>query len=561
MDAAADVRVAIFGCSIVLKLTRNENVLRYAAKLLFKLSQNERNDPGFSTFNVVDSLAHFIASFTSSVGGKPAGQFFSGRCPLLLYAVSTLKNLTHAERAAEALAGARGISILVRVVNVVLQLGIASLPDEMYLQAEQLLVQITETLRNLVTSSGACKSFLEQREAECSPLETLLRTLEAEQGLRDSVIVMTNVCRILSKLSLDPNCLARMRCPVTVTSLTDLLVGHQAEKRPAHQPLLVRASFILGNMTSSPSETHSFLLPAIPNIVALLGMYTGVELGEDSGDEEEDPGGQEGKVGKENEEVLVKMIRLLANLAINEEAGRKIVGMIEIEDLVHLLACKPVEAHQELVLNIVGALANFTFYDIPTNCLLSTRLDIAKQMFGFLLHPNPETVAEAARVLANLSRHADVRYLMAERRGTEILTVLLDHTARDVVFQAAGCIMNATTGGEDAASHAQIVVLNGGIGKLATALLEALQDNDYDLATVAARALYNLCSPRHSKSLPFLDHEERERVQDLIADVLETNADEVQDPRRAALDEVLERLEELITPSDEAVCTRESRAV
>src|SRR5690348_5278146 len=84
-------------------------------------------------------------------------------------------------------------------------------------------------------------------------------------------------------------------------------------------------------------------------------------------------------------------------------------------------------------------------------------------MIKFLLQPNPEMVVEASRVLANLSRDPDVRLLMVQKRGTEMLTILLDHTDRDVVLQVCGCLMNLGSGTSLINDQCAVIFENGGL--------------------------------------------------------------------------------------------------
>ncbi|KAI8915311.1 armadillo-type protein [Powellomyces hirtus] len=546
MDVAPDSQVAIAGCPIVMKMTRNERVLRHACKLLFKLSQNEDNDASFASFHVFESLTQFIRGLSS----RPAcaKQYFAARCPLLLYAIGTLKNLTHCEASARAVSEVGGAKDLGRAAAVVLDLNIASLPDDTFLLAVQLLGQITTTLRNLASSHDGCRNFL-SRISESNGAETiveiLMRMLHVKVGLCDSEDVMMNVCRTLSKLSLDQECLEYMSGPDNINAFLGLLVKYQSEK-----PLLVRICFILGNLTTTISAAHVHLRAGIPDLVSLLGLYMSVELVPDSDEEESDAVGGFSRGTKENEEVLIKLIRLLANIAVDLEAGEMIVEMMEIEDLVHLLSCKPVAEHQELTLNIVGAIANFTFYDFPRNCILRLRLDIAKDMIHLLLHPNPETVVEAGRVLANLSRYADVRTLMAERRGTEVLTVLLDHSDRDVVYQASGCLMNVLVSGTSTAGrpdpHAVIILQNDGMLKFMEVIQNAFEEDDFELAMVVGRTLHNLCI---SSQRRLMNSQDINQLQALVCGILEAedcwDASEFKQ-EKVEFQEVMERLDSVV---------------
>ncbi|KAJ3155755.1 Armadillo repeat-containing protein 2 [Geranomyces michiganensis] len=502
----------------------------------------------------IESLMGFIAE----LGGKTppcAKQYMVSLCPLLTHAAGILKNLAHSDANAKVIASLDAAKYLARTIATVLSLDVRSLADENFLAAVQLLTQITGALRNLLTTSSVTESFLQPisygKDSELV-VEVLMRALHVKSGLCDSVDVVSNICRTLCKLSLEPRCLPYLGGPENVHSFLEILLKYQTEKQNP-QALIVRICFILGNLTTSLSAEHIYLRAGIPDLVSLLGVYLSVELGGES-DEEVDQSSHAAEASaRENEEVLIKLIRLLANIAIDPGAGETLVQMVELEELVYLFACKPIADHEELVLNIVGAFANFTFYDFERNCLLGMRLDIAKGMITLLLNPNAETVVEAGRVLANLSRHADVRQLLAERRGTEVLTVLLDHLDRNVVYQATGCLMNLllsgspSTGSGPPDPHAFIILQNDGMKKLTDVMCEASQEEDFELATIAGKALHNLCSSSYRRMITSSDFDQ---FQSLVTGILDSeadylNADDVSDNKLELLD-VAERLDTVL---------------
>ncbi|KND01582.1 uncharacterized protein SPPG_03380 [Spizellomyces punctatus DAOM BR117] len=491
MDTAGEPEVAIAGCKIVLNITRHDRVLANACKLLFKLSKTERNDAFFADYQVSDGLVDFISRYLS--GLRPPKTLFGPRCALLTYAIATLRNISHGDQNGKAVVTAGGVRALGRAMKMITELDLRHRPDDQFMQAIHLLIQTTAALRNLISSQEHYICFLQivSKGDSQTVVEILVRLLHPDVGLHDSPEIMLSVCRILSKLSLNPDFLPYLGGSQNIDAFLHLLVKYQADKHNL-QPLLVRICFILGNLTTTLSTDHAHLRSGISDLVALLGMYISVEVGTDS-EEEEEYGAYQ---GKETEEVLIKLIRLLANIAIDPVGGQRIVEMIEIEALVDLLGHKPVTDHEELVLNIVGALANFSFYQEVNNYVISRKVEIAKYMINLLLHNNPEAVVEALRILANLSHYSDVRSVMAKQRGTEILTILLDHANRSVLYQTCGVLINvvspSTTPGGGSCIHRSIITQNDGVEKLVECMEDALAKDDYDLAAVAEKALHNI---------------------------------------------------------------------
>ncbi|KAI8818652.1 armadillo-type protein [Fimicolochytrium jonesii] len=536
MNSTGKPENAVAGCSIVLKLTRNERILKYACKLLYKLSQNEHNDPIFKSFPVLDTLPEFLAT-TAYPSDQANSSLTPVKCNLMLLVVGTLRNVSASDDIAKRISEFGGARELCGLIWGIMEADPRGLPDEVYNVIIQLTTQTTATLRNLLTSHEQCKIFLDHTR-DVRLINILIRALDNESGLSDSEDVILNICRILSKLSLHPECLPHLGGRSSTHFFLHILIKYQAEKRKP-QALLTRVCFILGNLTNKLSENHAHLRAGIADLVALFGVYASVELGTETDEADEDDPQDVGL--PENEEVLVKLIRLLANLAIDEKAGKAIVAMIEIEDLVHLLHCKPVAQHSELVLNIVGAVANFTYYHTPENCILRMRINVAEEMIKFLLQPNPEMVVEAARVLANLSRYPDVRSIMARKRGTETLTILLDHTDREVVLQVCGCLMNLGSGATSTDEHSVIVVENGGLNKLVEVIFHSLNGFDYPLAISALKTLYNLCSSAPAR---IMSEDVVMNLESSILDVLEKQDQKEPDnsAERFDLDEVADQL-------------------
>lgn len=106
-----------------------------------------------------------------------------------------------------------------------------------------------------------------------------------------------------------------------------------------------------------------------------------------------------------------------------------------------------------------------------------------------LLHPNPEVVAEAARAFGNFSRDPSCREEMARRRADEVLVVLLGHACREVVFAAAGALVNVAA---DPARKALLYRESVDAGDKLTRLLRRAGLADSTMAELACQALYNL---------------------------------------------------------------------
>lgn len=229
------------------------------------------------------------------------------------------------------------------------------------------------------------------------------------------------------------------------------------------QPLIIRLGFVIGNLTASNSGTRDRIADecnGIAPLMAILGNYTekrlkyavsgapptaigrgstgsrpqsGSAVPSDGGTGESSSGraGQSPPMGlTEVDDVLVKVVRALANLAINPSIGSRLAVTPGVGHLIDLFLAVPVADNEELVLNVVSCITNLSFYaaapamlhasdtELPEaytapsseregvvkggrNVLIGRRMDISRRLMTILLHPN----AEAVRVLGLACGH------------------------------------------------------------------------------------------------------------------------------------------------------------
>lgn len=163
-----------------------------------------------------------------------------------------------------------------------------------------------------------------------------------------------------------------------------------------------------------------------------------------------------------------------------------------ISTLVQAIDKRTIDKNEEFILNAISCITNILFYDIPQKELLNN--DIRTSIFNsiklyILATQNEEIQIETVRVLSNLSRHAVLcNEFVNDSTFLEALTVVLDHTLRDLVFYSVGIIINITLHEE---SRQRILEKDIVIPKL----IDVLRDSnieDIDLSKVAAKALHNM---------------------------------------------------------------------
>jgi hypothetical protein len=127
------------------------------------------------------------------------------------------------------------------------------------------------------------------------------------------------------------------------------------------------------------------------------------------------------------------------------------------------------------------------------------------------------------RVLSNLSRHAALcNEFVNDGTFLEALTVVLDHTLRDLVFYSVGIIINITLH-ED--SRQKILEQDIIVPKLVDVLRDS-NIEDIDLSKVAAKALHNMTSVKVDSKTSVSNYWNNDTIKKL-EEVLESLGDEL----------------------------------
>lgn len=439
------------------------------AKVLFKCSKNEGQDEDFLREGLVGPLLEVLQSEAAECSSND----------LRVYVVGVLKNISFNNEANQRFLLQNGaVAVLFRLTGSE-QLTGAS-------KEAQLLIQITATLRNLAahqdkehTGSRAHRLFLQE-----GCFDSFTRTMVLFPNHTE---LLTNISRVLAKLTLHGSaCEALAKNDAYVKQIARTLSAN-AESAP----LTLRLSFVLGNLTAKSERLRivfGFDCEGTALVPQLLGRYwqkdrqfarLELEKGKASG-------------SAEVEEVLVKLVRLLANIAISTTTGSTLASSSAVVDpLLDMLGAKKIADSEELVLNVIACITNLLFYDTPSNLFLQedNKLLLCRLFRPLLLESyNDEALMETARALGNLSRHPDARQCMAELRVDEILVILLSHNDRDLVFYVCGALVNFAT---DAACVARLTASCPLVRKLGEVLRDALAD-DIELQLVAVKVLMNL---------------------------------------------------------------------
>eukprot|EP00441_Pelagodinium_beii_P035253 CAMPEP_0197633012 /NCGR_PEP_ID=MMETSP1338-20131121/9484_1 /TAXON_ID=43686 ORGANISM="Pelagodinium beii, Strain RCC1491" /NCGR_SAMPLE_ID=MMETSP1338 /ASSEMBLY_ACC=CAM_ASM_000754 /LENGTH=882 /DNA_ID=CAMNT_0043204595 /DNA_START=1 /DNA_END=2649 /DNA_ORIENTATION=- len=467
------------------------------SQVLFKYSQKEGHDQDFLTERIIEPLIEVLES-DSQVCCSP---------DLRVYIVGVLKNVSNDTSNQKFLAQRGAVSSLFRLMDSKQLTGSS--------KESQLLIQVTAALRNL--ASQQYKQFIQAER-----LDSLTRVMAVFPGHTE---LLTNIARILAKLTLHGSAVeALAKNDAHIRQIAKTLSSN-AESTP----LTLRLAFVLGNLTERSDRLRvvfAFDCEGTSLVPQLLTKYWQKDRQLARLELEKDQSKASGL--QEIEEVLVKLSRLLANIAISQSAGVTLASSSAVVDpLLDMLGAKRIGDSEELVLNVVAAVTNLLFYDVPSNLLFQ---EDNKQLLCRLFRPlllesyNVEALVETARALGNLSRHADARRCMVGLRLDEILVILLDHDDRDLVFYSCGALVNFAA---DPDCTPRLTSACPAVQKLAKLLGDAPSD-DPALQLVAVKVLTNL-SLDPGAAWPATDVEAvRETVEQTIGDCEELASEEVE---------------------------------
>ena len=520
------------------RLRTFQGTLLSTVKVLYKLGKDDGNDSLFLSEGVLGALMEVLGLGVERQGGhtgdndmKNGAVGATGRAgwlfdqEVMLYASSTVKFLSGNSKNQSWLATqGRAIQILAPLfdmrANTTAAAAAAAAAGSSAARAErgkgpgrvvipltaddvaQVLEQLSEVLRNLSRMKYA-KQFYENRIVE--------RLCALIPVYRDHETLMYNVSRILGKFSLDSKCRAIINAQRAVNARHFLGL---CEAYPGHNGMLVRLCFTLGNLTASNDDNQRLIamqLGGIQKLSRLLHVKTKifVDLVEQQLKAEEelaaDTTGAEDDAIQEVSNVLVKLVRVLANLAIHTDVGPLILAESSVTRDVTLVlqSCSAGGRDEELLLNAVSTLTNLSFYENwDTNtakrvhhrgCVFQSRLALLQELLPLATHDNDEVVAHALRVIGNLSRDSEVRQLAIKLKGLELLGLLLDKTDPEVVVTACGILVNFASDPElvpNFCSNDMALVR-----KLVQVVDEAVEANEVicdQIATNALKSLVNL---------------------------------------------------------------------
>ncbi|XP_051880748.1 armadillo repeat-containing protein 2 [Pristis pectinata] len=498
VDVGSDqLSVQLAKLILVLKVS-GKNLLN-VCKLMFKVSRTENNDSLFQNDEILDCLLE-VFSFADPLSNIDAFLYFMGTIKFLTGNVLLLKDLLNK-------------GLVESLVQLMKEINDANRTSDTYFCGSgHLLVQVTATLRNLADLPQSRSRFL--RTGALLELCVIM-----EQHINDKDICL-NVARIFSKLSgYNDCCLVLSECFSCYQLFLTILHRHQRK-----QDLVVRVVFILGNMTAKNNKAREELYKQEDSVETLLTLFQiyhdlSVKIKVTSPKMQSERGIIESKSQKlsEVEDVLIKLIRVIANLSINTEVGSALSGnQTCMELLIKVLESNEVDECEELMMNAAATINNLSYYQVKNSAVRARQLHIAELMMKLLLCNSMDAILEGARVFGNLSRSKEIRDFIVQKNVDKFMITLLDAKHQDVCFAACGVLVNLTVD----RSKRPILKQDGGIKKL----IDCFRDfgpTDWQLASLVCKTFWNYSEKITNAVLCFGEEETGE-----LLELLSTYLDE-----------------------------------
>lgn len=254
--------------------------------------------------------------------------------------------------------------------------------------------------------------------------------------------------------------------------------------KPCGKDLVIRIVFILGNLTAKSNQARELFSGESGSVETLLTLFQNFYRLEESSPKLRRPGA---RPQAEAEDVLVKLTRVLANIAIHPRIGPvlaanpRVVGL-----LLTTLESKSLGDCEELVINTTAAINNLSFYQVKSSVLQHKKLYVAELLLKLLVSNNMDGILEAVRVFGNLSQDHDVCNFLMQKNVHKFLMTLLEAKHQDICFSACGVLLNLTVDKDKRA----VLKEGGGIKKLVNCLRD-FGPGDWQLACLVCKTLWN----------------------------------------------------------------------
>ncbi|KAK4307958.1 hypothetical protein Pmani_020318 [Petrolisthes manimaculis] len=477
---------------VMLALKVSGSNLTSVCKLVFKVTRHDVNDALFLEGNLLDLLLEAVACV------PPLEQ--PEAC---VYGYGALKFLTMNSQLVSRLLNRGVLELLVLHMKLIVnhQQESGKVPE----QTHYALVQLTGTLRHVSSCQRTFPLLL--MTGAVPQVCSLLHHFSHDQD------VTANVVRILSIISTHEDC-----CAAAASHPATMPAAVAALRKHADSPaIVVRLAYALGNMMANSDEARWKLFSEPGFTEALLELLTDY-LQRDRHAQAGDLSDPLTSASATPEDVMVKLIRVLANVSVHPRVGpllarsRTCLGL-----LTSVLQHKGLAGSEELVLSALATLNNLTFYTRhqPVSVV---HTDLAECLCELLPMDHIEGLVETIRVFGNLTHFKEVRDILTKRAVLEVLVEMLDCDSRELVYVCAGVLVNLMSD----ASRRSIFGAENGVLRMID-VLQYFGYGDWQLCNLGCQVLWNFCASA-ADAQEVLGHKETEKLIYVLEEFLDDDS-------------------------------------
>ena len=495
---------------VVLALGVTGSNLTGACKLVFKVARNEVNDSLFIDSDVPELLVEALGKISPTSDGDPEAAIYGyGAIRFLATANSNTLSKKTENAESKTIKVSKHKSLAYRLVkHGIIQLMIVHLQllnefgstAKLCGQPLHALYQLSGALR-VLSGSPIFAQVINMRHSrattsvdeEDTHLEIAGKHLvRAAEICMDEIEVQTNIIRTLSILSDIETCCEYMSGDAGRLGILFGPIGLNYGLGMPEKPLgiISRLGYILGNIMARHDDARVEFFnndAAMDAMLNTLDFYSNqrFDIKNNNGDTVMD--------------VLIKLIRVIANMSVNSEVGfglglRPPLGVVLLNILLEAKDIKSDDA-MELVLATLAALHNLSYYqsgadDGNTNhpgSIVERVKDISATLCQVLVNGSQTAKNEAARVLGNMTRNSMARQSFCSSNGLKILVKCLQSDDVELVEASCGVLVNLLGDWERRAPFKELK----GIRLLRETLQRAAMDENWLLAGISCQAFWN----------------------------------------------------------------------
>ncbi|KAF5303070.1 hypothetical protein FQR65_LT08399 [Abscondita terminalis] len=452
---------------VILALRVTGNNLTGVCKLIFKVSKNDKNDRLFMERNILDLFVDALGRSSPLDDGEAC-----------VYGYGSVKFLTMNSELLRKILDLGILHLMVLHIKIInhAQQEKTSIPEH----TEHALFQLTGALRNLAADEMVYQDFIST--------ETIFQLCQTLDLFSSNLDIVSNISRTMSTISMNDDCCDKICEYNGISKIFIKLFG----KYPGNEEIIVRLAYTLGNVLAKLDSSRIKYYQENDSITCLINLwkvYLERTLKNCSLKFDNDY-----EIGSNTEDVMIKIIRVIANIAINTDIGKAmndLYGLQLIDEFLKVLISNPFKKNEELILSVLSTLNNLSYYysaDFDKDIFHIKQIEIMEAISEYILSTNIDCVIESIRILGNLSRSKSTRNYVIREDLFQTLIKILDEDEINLLKTTMGVFVNLM-----ADNKTRILFKNsGGITKLIR-ILKRFGECDWALTMLVCQVLWNFC--------------------------------------------------------------------